>query len=147
MCKKIQPKLQQTNRLWQNTKFHPNQLQNFRELGHQNFRFLIKLWLWMKVKQSIYHHTKFQANRFINVWMHASVSFHYAVSRRTVISLVSLYPISFKSSIKMFNLNCFNTISNSIPISWIVCKKMKPTTFALHWPCEPQAGTRSVKAV
>ena len=43
-AKYIKQKLQQTSRLWQQTEFHLNQLQNFWENGHQSFWFLIQLW-------------------------------------------------------------------------------------------------------
>ena len=47
----------------------------------------------------------------------------------------------------MFNLICFNTISNVILISWKVCVKMKPRGFALHCHCDPQPRSKSVKMV
>ena len=39
---------------------------------------------------SIYHHTKFESNQFINVRMHANVKLFEAVSKTAVISLLSL---------------------------------------------------------
>ena len=40
---------------------------------------------------------------------------------------------------------CFNT---QISSSWKEkCKKMKPTGFGLHWPCEPKLWSRSLKKV
>ena len=37
---------------------------------------------------------------------------------------------ALKSSIRFLNLNCFNTSSNFILISWIVCKEVKTMCFA-----------------
>ena len=47
----------------------------------------------------------------------------------------------------MFNLNCFNTISNFILISWKVWEKMESRGFALRWPHDPHPRSRIVKVV
>ena len=66
--------------------------------------------------------------------------FFLSISKTAVLSLS-------KSSIRMFILNCFNTISNFVHISWKVCKKIKLGGFALRWTCDPHARSRSVKVV
>ena len=54
---------------------------------------------------------------------------------------------SSKSSLRMFSLNCFITTSNFILMRCKVPEKMKLTSFALSWPCDPQARSRSVNLV
>ena len=54
------------------------------------------------------------------------------------VSKTAFHQISFKTIIRMFNLNCFNTIWNFILISRKMCKEMKPRGIALCWPCAPR---------
>ena len=58
---------------------------------------------------------------------------------------ISFLWIPLESRSRMFNLSCFNTTSNFIMISWKVCKKMQPTSFAFHWTCDLQPRSRSLK--
>ena len=52
-----------------------------------------------------------------------------------------------KNACRMFNLNCFTTLSNFILISWKACEKMRSICFAFCWPCEPQPEPKSLKVV
>ena len=78
-----------TNRLWQNTEFHPNWYLNLRESEHQSFWFLIQLWPWLKLKviqtdtkmqslvTSLIHHTKLKINLSASVWIYAKRFFFF----------------------------------------------------------------------
>ena len=74
--------------------------------------------------------------------MHANLKVFDAVSKQQLFPLIR--QISFKSSLRMFNLNCFITISNFILTRWKVFKKMKPVGFALCLSCDPKPRSRSM---
>ena len=42
--------LERINKSSQDTKFHLNQLRNLKDIEDTSFRFLVHMWLWMKVK-------------------------------------------------------------------------------------------------
>ena len=52
-----------------------------------------------------------------------------------------------QSSIIMFCLNCFNSISNFIFMSGNMSEKMKPTGLVLCWPSELKSRSRSLEVV
>ena len=49
----------------------------------------------------------------------------------------SILLIWIQNTTTVFILNCFNPIPHFLLTSWTVCKKMKQTSFALHWSCDP----------
>ena len=55
----------------------------------------------------VYHHTKFEPNLFTNVQKQANICGYDAFGTTAVIFLDLM--ILFKSRIRVFNLNCFNT--------------------------------------
>ena len=93
--------------------------------------FLTLKWRWIKVmvilkskyRAYVYHHTKFESNWFINVQMHGKIYVFGCCKSAVIESGCSAW-----------------TASKPYQISsrWNVCKKMKPTGFALCWPCESQ---------
>ena len=40
----------------------------------------------------------------------------------------------------VLNFNYLNTISDFLPVSCEVCKKMKPASFTFYWPCDITLG-------
>ena len=85
---------------------------------------------------SIYHHMKSGPNWFVNIWTHANQTFFLTVSTMAVTNPL-MHWISLNISIRILNINCFNTMSHFIRMCWKVCKKKKPPCFALRWPCDP----------
>ena len=88
--------------------------------------------------QYIYHHINFEPYWFANIQTHANVCFLMQSVKQLIFPLFHKLSLKLvKRAIKVFSLNCFNTILDFILISWKLCKKMKSVDFALHWHCEP----------
>ena len=151
VARKWTPKflISQTTVILNESQGHPNWHQNV-ELcdlyDHTKFQRNRSVNVRIQASVTFFHHyTKFEPNWFINVRVHANNFFlTLSVSQQ-------LFPLfhsrSLIISVRMFIFNCFNLRSNFILISWKVPKKIKPRDFALRWPCDHRARSRSVKVV
>ena len=105
----------------------------------KSFCFLTLLWLWLKghghsdLHQNIqtngdYHDTELERNLFIDLWMHTTLPIFFLTWPVTQHSFSFIRYLSLHH-IRVFNLNCYSTISNFILINWKLCRKMNQQYF------------------
>ena len=136
----------QTNKSQYHARFHSNSLITFRRKMAQKFSFSCILLTLLnqcqgqkdEYQSSIYHHSKFEPNQFLNVPMHATLKVFGAVCKTV---------ISHQKWSQDVRFNCFITIPNFIPFRCIKLKKIKPRGFTFCQPYDSHPQSRSLKVV